>query len=61
MQHRWEGYLLKAEAEAPRIKQEAANAPTVKDQAVRAKNQATTSTQTTVNGGSSSMSSPSTY
>lgn len=33
MQHRWEGYLTKAEEEAPRIKQEAANAPSVKEQA----------------------------
>ena len=40
MQHRWEGYLLKAEAEAPRIKQEAANAPSVKTQAMQARNQA---------------------
>ncbi len=33
MQHRWEGYLSKAEEEAPRIKQQAAAAPSVKDQA----------------------------
>jgi len=39
MQHRWEGYLTKAEAEAPRIKQEAATAPSVKEQAQQAKAQ----------------------
>jgi hypothetical protein len=39
MQHRWEGYLTKAEEEAPRIKQEAANAPGVKEQAQQAKAQ----------------------
>jgi Conserved TM helix len=33
MQQRWEGYLTKAEAEAPRIKQEAAAAPSVTEQA----------------------------
>ncbi|MCW2737702.1 hypothetical protein [Nocardioides sp.] len=58
MQHRWEGYLLKAEAEAPRIKQEAANAPSVKDQARQAKHQATTSHQSTGRGGSSSAGGP---
>ena len=31
MQHRWEGYLTTAEAEAPRIKRAAANAPSVKE------------------------------
>ena len=50
MQHRWEGYLLKAEAEAPRIKQEAANAPSVKDQARQATAQSTTSTQSSTTG-----------
>lgn len=40
MAKRWEGYLSKAEAEAPNIKQSAANAPTVKQQAQSAKNQA---------------------
>jgi len=39
MQHRWEGYLTKAEEEAPKIKQEAANAPSVKEQAKQAKAQ----------------------
>ena len=33
MQHRWEGYLTKAEEEAPKIKREAATAPSVRDQA----------------------------
>jgi hypothetical protein len=32
MQSRWETYLTKAEAEAPRIRQEAANAPSVAEQ-----------------------------
>ena len=53
MQHRWEGYLMKAEAEAPRIKQEAANAPSVKDQARQATAQSTTSTQSSTNGSTS--------
>jgi hypothetical protein len=47
MQHRWEGYLTTAEAEAPRIKQEAANAPSVTEQARQAGAHATTSTQST--------------
>ena len=33
MQQRWEGYLTKAEEEAPRIKQHAAAAPSVEHQA----------------------------
>jgi len=37
MQQRWEGYLSKAEEEAPRIKQHAANAPSVTEQARQAK------------------------
>ena len=37
MQNRWEGYLTKAEDEAPKIKQEAKNAPSVADQAKQAK------------------------
>jgi hypothetical protein len=65
MQHRWEGYLMKAEAEAPRIKQEAASAPSVKEQAQQAKDQATSSTQSTSTiGGSTSAggtAAPSTY
>jgi len=36
MQSRWESYLTKAEAEAPRIREQAANAPSVKEQ-VRSK------------------------
>jgi hypothetical protein len=40
MQHRWERYLLKAEEEAPKVKQEARNAPSVKEQALAAKDQA---------------------
>ncbi len=36
MQARWEQYLTKAEQEAPKIKQHAANAPSVKDQAKHA-------------------------
>ena len=39
MQARWEQYLTKAEEEAPKIKQQAANAPSVKDQAKQAANQ----------------------
>ena len=39
MQHRWEGYLTKAEDEAPRIKQEAANAPSARQQAEQARDQ----------------------
>ncbi|MEO5853939.1 MAG: hypothetical protein ABIQ15_15640, partial [Nocardioides sp.] len=39
MQHRWEGYLTKAEDEAPRIKQQAANAPSVREQAEQARDQ----------------------
>ncbi len=45
MQHRWEGYLTKAEDEAPRIKEQAANAPSVQVQAQQAKAQAQGSTQ----------------
>ena len=44
MQHRWEGYLTKAEDEAPRIKQEAANAPSARQQAEQARDQYTGST-----------------
>ncbi len=39
MQARWEQYLSKAEDEAPKIKQHAANAPSVKDQAKAAADQ----------------------
>jgi hypothetical protein len=54
MQHRWEGYLLKAEAEAPRIKQEAANAPGVKEQAQQATRMASSNMGTVPEGGSTS-------
>jgi len=37
MQHRWEGYLSKAEEEAPRIKREAAAAPGIREQADQAR------------------------
>jgi hypothetical protein len=37
MQTRWESYLVKAEQEAPRLKQEAANAPSIAEQAAAAK------------------------
>lgn len=40
MQQRWEGYLTKAEEEAPKLRQEAANAPSVKEQAQQAKDRA---------------------
>jgi Conserved TM helix len=57
MQHRWEGYLTKAEEEAPRIKEHAANAPSVKEQAQQAKHQAEGSMQdssrSTTNGATS--------
>jgi hypothetical protein len=51
MQHRWEGYLLKAEAEAPRIKQEAANAPSVREQAQQAGRMASSQSGTATEGG----------
>lgn len=38
MQSRWEGYLNKAEQEAPRIKEQAESAPSAKQQAQEAKN-----------------------
>ena len=40
MQHRWEDYLSKAESEAPKVREHAANAPSVKEQAQRAKDRA---------------------
>jgi Conserved TM helix len=40
MQHRWEGYLVKAEQEVPRIKQTAAVAPSMKEQAQQARSRA---------------------
>ena len=51
MSKRWEGYLSKAEAEAPRIKEHAANAPSVKQQASQAKNRAQSATQAQDPGG----------
>jgi hypothetical protein len=36
MQHRWEDYLSTAEAEAPRIREHAANAPSAREQAEQA-------------------------
>ena len=36
MQHRWESYLSKAEDEAPRIRQQAASAPSAREQAEQA-------------------------
>ena len=38
MQARWESYLTKAEEEAPKMKEEARNAPSVKEQTDEAKN-----------------------
>lgn len=43
MQHRWERYLSKAEEEAPRIRDHAANAPSVREQAEQKRDQATQS------------------
>ena len=40
MSRRWEGYLTKAEQEAPRIREHAASAPSVGDQAREAKHEA---------------------
>lgn len=40
MQQRWEGYLTKAEEEAPKVKEHASNAPSVKQQAQQAKSRA---------------------
>lgn len=50
MQTRWEGYLTKAEAEAPRIKAEAESAPSVAEQARAAKEQLNDRTSTTSAG-----------
>jgi len=47
MQQRWEGYLTKAEEEAPKLKQHAANAPSVSDQARQAKDRVQGDTNTT--------------
>ncbi len=39
MQHRWERYLSNAEAEAPRLREHAASAPSVREQAEQARDQ----------------------
>jgi len=41
MQTRWESYLTSAESEAPKLKQQAANAPSVKEQVQQAAGKAT--------------------
>jgi hypothetical protein len=46
MQHRWESYLTKAEDEAPRIREHAASAPSVRDQAQHAADRAQGSNNT---------------
>lgn len=46
MSRRWEGYLSKAEAEAPRIKAEAASSPSAKDQLTAKAKEATDSQST---------------
>ncbi|QNK82087.1 hypothetical protein [Nakamurella sp. PAMC28650] len=53
MQARWETYLSKAEEEAPKIKQHAANAPSVKEQAQQAANQVKQATSGDTRPGSS--------
>ena len=57
MQTRWEGYLTKAEAEAPRIKAEAESAPSVGEQARAAKEQLNDRTTTTSGAGTTSTAS----
>ena len=44
MQTRWESYLTSAESEAPKLRQQAANAPSVKEQAQQAGARASSST-----------------
>ncbi|EON25433.1 TM helix repeat-containing protein [Nocardioides sp. CF8] len=62
MQQRWEGYLNKAEQEAPRLKQEIANAPSAKTQARQMASSAspsgTTGTRTTGTTGATSSFDP---
>jgi Conserved TM helix len=53
MQMRWEGYLTKAEQEAPRIKQEAASAPGVREQAEQARERVSSSNGSRANGATS--------
>ncbi|MFF2029336.1 hypothetical protein [Arthrobacter sp. NPDC058192] len=45
MSRRWEGYLTNAEAEAPKIKAEAASSPSAKDQLAAKAKEATTTGQ----------------
>ncbi len=53
MQARWEQYLTKAEEEAPKIRQHAANAPSVRDQAQQVAYQVRQSADATNRGGGS--------
>ena len=57
MQHRWEGYLSKAETEAPRIKQQVAAAPSPTEQARQAADglQDVSASRTGSNGGATSV------
>jgi hypothetical protein len=48
MQHRWESYLSKAEDEAPRIREHAAQAPSAQEQARRAAEKAQSGTHSAV-------------
>ena len=50
MQQRWEGYLSTAEREAPRMKEHAQNAPSVKDQATSAARSMSSQTSGSTNG-----------
>lgn len=50
MQHRWEGYLTKAEEEAPKIKAEANAAPSARTQAEQAKSKAQAKTPPPADG-----------
>ena len=60
MQHRWEGYLTKAEEEAPRIKQQVATAPGVAEQAQQAKDRLQTSSASRPSTGGATSVSPAT-
>ena len=50
MQTRWESYLVKAEEELPKVKAEAANTPSVREQAKQAKDKLDDSSQTSGEG-----------
>jgi hypothetical protein len=50
MQTRWESYLVKAEEELPKVKAEAANTPSVREQAKQAKDKLDDSAQTSGEG-----------